>query len=65
MQDLKSYLSKIDTLPLNEQREILRLLEELNSAEKRELAREDFIGFVKEMWPGFIKRSTSTNWNSS
>ena len=55
MQDLKSYLSKIDTLPLNEQREILRLLEDLNNAEKRELARDDFIGFVKEMWPGFIE----------
>jgi predicted phage terminase large subunit-like protein len=55
MQDLKSYLSKIDKLPLAEQKEILRLLDELNSAEKRELAREDFIGFVKEMWPGFIE----------
>ena len=55
MQDLKSYLSKIDKLPLNEQRELLRLLEELNTAEKTELAREDFIGFVKEMWPGFIE----------
>jgi predicted phage terminase large subunit-like protein len=55
MSALKTYLKKLDKLPLEEQKEILRLLEELEQAEKRELAREEFLPFVKEMWPGFIE----------
>ena len=46
---------KIDTLPTDEKREILSLIEELNLARMREGAQEDFLEFVKEVWPAFIE----------
>ena len=46
---------KIDTLPTDEKREILSLIEELNLARMREGAQGDFLEFVKEVWPAFIE----------
>lgn len=48
-------LSKVPNLPLEEQKEIKRLLDELDSAKKRESAQNSYMGFVKEMWPAFIE----------
>ena len=45
----------LDTLPTDEKREILSLIEELNLARMREGAQEDFLEFVKEVWPAFIE----------
>ena len=45
----------LDILPTDEKREILGLIEELNAARKREGAQEDFLEFVKEVWPAFIE----------
>ena len=46
---------KLDTLPADEKREILGLIEELNAARMREGAQKDFLEFVKEVWPAFIE----------
>jgi len=45
----------LDTLPADEKREILSLIEELNLARMREGAQGDFLEFVKEVWPAFIE----------
>lgn len=48
-------LKSLPSLPLEEQREILDLLEQYESAEKREKSVETFMGFVKSVWPAFIE----------
>jgi len=54
-QQLRSYLSKIDTLPYEEQKEILSLLDKLEDAKEREKVIQRFIPFVKKVWPAFIE----------
>jgi|TARA_R110000823_G_scaffold14492_4_gene47717 predicted phage terminase large subunit-like protein len=53
--DINSIKSKLDQLPDVEKMEILRLLDELESAKTKETAHEDFLGFVKHVWPAFIE----------
>ena len=48
-------LAAIDALPVDEKREILGLIEELNEARAREGAQSDFLEFVKQVWPAFIE----------
>ena len=48
-------LKSLPDLPVEEQREILALLEELEEAEKRERAQDEFMGFVDYVWPAFIE----------
>lgn len=50
-----SLLQNIDKLPAKDQEEILLLLEELDDAEKKQDARDSFIGFVNKVWPAFIE----------
>lgn len=52
--DLSAYISKIKTLPPDEQREILKLVEQMSAARTRESARVDFLEFVRHVWPAFI-----------
>ena len=47
-------LSKISSLPQEEQANILSLFDELESAEQKEGAREYFMDFVRMSWPAFI-----------
>ena len=47
-------LSKISTLPQEEQAHILSLFDELEDAEQKEDAREYFMNFVRMAWPAFI-----------
>lgn len=47
-------LSKVKELPFEQQKDILRLLEEYENAKSKEECREKFIPFVQRMWPGFI-----------
>jgi len=47
-------LSKISSLPQQEQAHILSLFDELESAEQKEGAREYFMDFVHMAWPAFI-----------
>ena len=53
--DINSIKSKLDQLPDVEKMEILQLLDELKSAKTKETAHEDFLGFVKHVWPAFIE----------
>jgi hypothetical protein len=48
-------LQNIQNLPVEQQQELLDLLEQLKDAEQKELCREKYLSFVKEMWPGFIE----------
>ena len=48
-------LQALPDMPLEEQKEILSLLEDLEEAEKKESARESFMGFTKYVWPAFIE----------
>ena len=51
---LKGNLEKISGLPPEQQKEILALIEEYESVKEKETARENFLPFVKLMWPSFI-----------
>ena len=48
-------LKTLDTLAVDEKREILGLIEELGAAKARAGAQEDFLDFVKGVWPAFIE----------
>lgn len=48
-------LAKVQELPAAEQEEILKLLEDIDEADKKEAAQEGFIPFAKYMWPAFIE----------
>jgi len=52
--DIKSVLQKISTLPVNEQKDFLKLLSDFEDIKKRESAQKHFLDFVKMMWPSFI-----------
>ena len=52
--DLKN-LSQVKHLPVEDQREVLELLEDLEEAKKKEVARDSFLGFVNYVWPIFIE----------
>ena len=54
---LQDYLDKVSTLPVEEQEEILKLLQDLDVATKREASQTSFLKFVQEMWPAFIHGS--------
>ena len=47
-------LELISLLPEAEQEPFLPLSESLHSAKEREAGQEDFLSFVKSVWPGFI-----------
>jgi predicted phage terminase large subunit-like protein len=47
-------MSKIQSLSLDDKRELLGLLEELDAAKKREACKDDYLTFVREMWAAFI-----------
>jgi len=53
--NLEDILPKIRDLSIDEQRELLRLVEQLEEAKRLETAKTKFVPFVKEMWPGFIQ----------
>jgi predicted phage terminase large subunit-like protein len=54
--DQKSFLlSKISTLPPEEQKRLLKLVQQLDEARVREEATDKFLPFVKAMWPAFIE----------
>ena len=54
MRKHSSILDKISSLPIDQQAEILKELEALDSARSKESARTDFLEFVRMMWPSFI-----------
>ena len=54
MNDLALIKAKINTLPVEDQKEMLDLIVELEEAKEREESRVDFLTFVKKMWPAFI-----------
>jgi hypothetical protein len=49
-----NYAELIEKIPENEKPEILRLLRLLDEAKQREAAQDNYLDFVKLMWPGFI-----------
>ena len=53
--DLAVISSQLGVLPLDRQKEILDLLEELDKARDREAAHSDFLMFVRRVWPAFIE----------
>ena len=51
---LKALLKTLSSLPEEEQRDLLADLNRYEELQSRELCKEDFLEFVKRMWPGFI-----------
>tara|TARA_R100000329_G_scaffold36951_3_gene34827 strand:+ start:298 stop:1809 length:1512 start_codon:yes stop_codon:yes gene_type:complete len=45
---------KISSLPSDKKQEIIALLNELEEAKDKEQSKDDFLTFVKRMWPAFI-----------
>ena len=54
MMDLQTLLPKIKSLPLEEQRELLKMMEDLEEAKDKRAAQRRFLKFVKRMWPSFV-----------
>ena len=54
MSSLAALKDKIGTLPLEEQAKLLDLLTELEEAENKTAAKDNFMAFVRMMWPSFI-----------
>jgi uncharacterized protein YfbU (UPF0304 family) len=50
----KDIKKKIGSLPIEEQKEILALLEQYEKVKSKESAQSQFLPFVKMMWNGFI-----------
>ena len=53
--DITAIQSQITSLPADRQREILGLLDELSDARTRQDANDDFLEFVRVVWPAFIE----------
>lgn len=47
-------LANVNKLPPDQQKEILTLLKQYEEAKTREVAQDDFLAFVRAMWPPFI-----------
>ena len=54
MQKLAAMKDKISQLPVDQQVELLDLLAELEEVENKSASKDDFISFVRLMWPSFI-----------
>jgi len=52
--NLDLVLKKLPHLPIDKQEEVLRLLNEYKGARDREKSQNQFMPYVKKMWPGFI-----------
>ena len=52
-----SIISNIDLLPEGQRKEIISLLNERQDSRTRTSAQQDFMDFVKEVWPAFIEGS--------
>ena len=48
-------LKNVENLPISDQEELLKLIEELEEAERKEAAQDSFMNFVKYAWPAFIE----------
>jgi predicted phage terminase large subunit-like protein len=53
-QEIEAYLSKLQTLPLEDQREVLAALNALERSEQRADCQTHFMSFVRAVWPQFI-----------
>ena len=52
---MQNIISQINQLPLVQQKEMLKLLEDYEEAKTREQCRASYMPFVKEMWAAFIE----------
>ena len=50
----KDIKDKIALLPIDQQKEMLKLLEEYEIAKQKDTAKTDFLSFVRMMWSSFI-----------
>jgi len=48
-------LDQLQNCPAEDQREVLKLIESIEAAERKATARSSFMGFVKHAWPAFIE----------
>lgn len=54
IRDMIPYMSRLDELDEDTLKEILILMKKLETADIKEKSKEDFLTFVKAMWPQFI-----------
>jgi len=52
--NIQGYLDRLHELPIEEQEEILALLNEHEETLQRHTAQDDFLEFVKAVWPQFV-----------
>jgi predicted phage terminase large subunit-like protein len=52
---IQEYLSNLHTLPVAEQKEILKVLDRLERAQARKQGASSFLAFVKRVWPNFVE----------
>jgi len=54
MTDISNVINHISMLPPDEQEKMFAMLEQYTNAAEREKCQNNFMPFVKKMWPGFI-----------
>ena len=53
--NIEEYLDRLHELPPEEQRDILSILDRLDTATSRKTAKISFLDFVKKVWPQFVE----------
>ena len=53
--DIATIAQTLDSLPESKQKEILGLINELQDSKSRVSSQQDFMEFVREVWPAFIE----------
>ena len=52
--DVNNVLSNLNNYSPDQKKELLNLLEEYEKSKTNSACKENFLSFVKEMWPAFI-----------
>mgnify|MGYP003637436590 CR=1 FL=1 len=55
LDNIQELVARLPELPVGEQREILAVLDRLDTIKDRTAAQSDFMSFVKKVWPQFIE----------
>jgi len=52
--DTSSILQNLDQYSVSDKKQLLKLLDEYETAKTKKSAQEDYLSFVREVWPAFI-----------
>jgi predicted phage terminase large subunit-like protein len=53
--ETQALLARMNELPVDAQRELLKILDQMGVVREQRTTKESFIAFVKKVWPGFVE----------